>query len=192
MADFTVDENGVAYDNRQESPQDLPKTGSESEFKGSGWWVAIVWLLFLVLILAAVVANRPILTLENCSGPDCAVVPTIFLIVGCVLSGIFIFKPALAYDEKGLRYLTSAILFILLVDFGHAGILNAWHGDRHYLVATLDKISRRVLRTSEPSNSILFSFVYLLSPLPFFIPDVMRAFRKLRSRRRSQLLPFQN
>lgn len=96
------------------------------------------------------------------------------------LSGMFIVSPALAQDLRGLRYLTAALLFILLIDFGLAGTLNAWYEGRHYVVATISKATRHVIRTTEPSDSTFFSLVYLLSPLLFLISDVMRLSRKLR------------
>jgi hypothetical protein len=192
MADFTVDENGVAYDNRQ-GPSNYrpnaktvkvePKPDPDSEFKGSSWWIALVFVLLVILLVGAVVAGNCIRSLENCAGPDCVALPTIFMIALVALSGMFIVSPTLAQDLRGLRYLTAALLFLFLLDFGLAGTLNAWYEGRHYLVATINKATRQVIRTTEPSNSTFFSLVYLLSPLPFFIPDVIRLSRRLRFKR---------
>ena len=185
MADFTVDENGVVYDNRGKPyvagahPKTATPPPDRTTFTGS-WWVALLLLLWIGLIGTAIFANRPFPIFEACSGPDCLVVPIIFLLILTALCACFIFNPALAQEFRSFRYITSCLLFLFLADYGLAGTLDWWYEGRHYVVETISKSSRRILWITEPSNSTLISLMFLLSPLSLLIPDVMRFVRKRR------------
>jgi hypothetical protein len=180
MPDFTVDENGVVYDNRPEpvGVDSRQKPHAQKEAFTGSWWVPLILSLWLALISTAVFADRPFPMVENCSGPNCLVVPTIFLVIFSALCACFIFSPALAQEFKGFRYLTSALLFLILIDYGLAGTLNWWYEGSHYVVETINKSTSHILRTTEPSNSTFFSLTYVLSPLPLFVPDLIRFARR--------------
>ena len=183
-ADFVVDKNGIAQDNRESAyaanKRPTPHSPSiQSQHSEGSWWAVVVLLLFLGISASAFFADQRFPVADDCSGPDCLIVPTIFLVLLAVFCGIFVLSASLAEEFKGIRYLTACLLFLFLCDYGLAGTLNWWYVERHYVVETIEKSTSRILKVTEPSNSTFLSLIYLFSPLPLFIPDVIKFTRRL-------------